>query len=1026
LLDEELGLMRGLDDSFGRNVRQHPAYNRLRWNFTRNITGGEVAYALNYNIRAQAGSTNINAATAQRLYPQGHGDAWGHYLSGIKFYYRLIRNPNFDWNPDIEFVTLGGIGEPIPVNFLDERKFAKIAAAKAQTGAEIVNLTYRSFYSDDPAQQWQGYSDANTNRAWGVSEWASRAGQGALLDWALGNSLLPATSTNQGIQKVDRTTVTELREVAAAFLNIQEQVDKADSGLNPLGLVNNVVPFDINPNEIDNNTTHFEQIYGRAVRALNNAIAVFNYANNSSQLLRRQSDAVNDFQKAVADREADFKNRLIEAFGYPYSDDIGPLGAYPTGYDGPDLYHYMYVDPSRLLGIDSPPAYEYTVKVVDTAVGPNGSLNQVTNTVKYHVAANGFGFVKPTIWVGSRRAPGELQLAHLDLLQAKARFERALAEYDNLLGQVQSQADLLEAQYALNDQEITIINTAKGTQETLNASLRAARIRQLVFRNLAQKATLVANALAEASPKVLGVIAGMAGGVIADTTSPLRSAIQIAGAVTSEIMRDLADRESVAELDHEQAKEAAAAQQNLDLAVVRQDAGILQQVAQLEQLVRQEVLLRLEIYNQQEALQQASGRYSAALARGQRLLEDRLRFRQQTAEQVQSYRYKDMAFRIFRNDALQKYRAQFDLAAMYVYLAAKAYDFDTNLRPNDPSQAGSFFINKIVRARSLGLIQSGLPQTGGLGDPGLADPMAAMAGNFAVLKSQLGFDNKQQSAREFSLRSQLFRISSDAAGNPNWREALKRYQVNNILDLPDFRRHCLFSPTQPEEPGLIIPIATTIDQNLNLFGWPAGAGDSSFNPTAFSTKVRSGGITFLNYRISGVAGLRQDPRVYLVPVGADIMRSPRVNSGDNINYTREWRIQDQWLPTPFHISSKLDPRLAPTNWIPALDLEFSQGFSLSQLAEVRAHASFDAYYPAYPGATQDAPQFESSRIIGRSVWNTRWLLVIPGVNLLATDRQEGLNRFIDGGVTNTVTGARDLNGVTDIKLRLKTYAYTGR
>jgi hypothetical protein len=1026
LLDEELGLMRGLDDSFGRNVRQHPAYNHLRWNFTRNITGGEVAYALNYNIRAQSGSTNISAATSQRLYPQGHGDAWGHYLSAIKYYYHLLRNPNFDWNPDIEFVTLGGIGEPIPVNYLDERKFAKIAAAKAQTGAEIVNLTYRSYYSDDPSQQWQGYLDANTNRAWGVSEWASRSGQGAFLDWALGNALLPATSPNQGIQKVDRTTVTELRETAAAFLNIQEQLDKADAGLNPLGLVNNVVPFDINPNEIDNNTTHFEQIYARAVRSLNNAIAVFNYANNSSQMLRRQADTVNDFQKVVADKEADFKNRLIEAFGYPYSDDIGPLGAYPSGYDGPDLYHYMYVDPSRLLGIDSPPVYEYTVPIVDTTVASDGSLIQVTNTVKFHVAPNGFGFIKPPLWLGSRRAPGELQLAHLDLLQAKARFERALAEYDNLLAQMQSQADLLQAQYALNDAEINIINTTIGTQQTLNDKIRSSRIRQLVFRNIAQKATLVANALAEANPKVLGVIAGLAGGVIADATAPLRSAIQLSGAVVSEIMRDLADRETIVELDHDQAKEESAAQQNLKLTIVRQEQGVLQQVAQLEQLVRQEVLLRLEIYNQQEALQQASGRYSAALARGQRLLEDRLRFRQQTAEQIQSYRYKDMAFRIFRNDALQKYRAQFDLAAMYVYLAAKAYDFDTNLRPNDPSHAGSFFINRIVRARSLGLIQSGLPQTGGLGDPGLADPMAAMSGNFAVLKTQLGFDNTQQSAREFSLRSQLFRVASDSAGNANWREALKRYKVDNILDLPDFRRNCLFSSTQPQEPGLIIPIATTIDQDLNLFGWPAGAGDSSFNPTAFSTKVRSGGITFLNYRISGLAGLRQDPRVYLVPVGADIMRSPRVNSFDSINYTREWRIQDQWLPAPFPISNKLDPRLIPTNWIPALDLEMSQGFALSQLAEVRAHASFDAFYPGYPNATPDDPQFESTRIIGRSVWNTRWLLVIPAVNLLSTDRQEALARFIDGGVTNSVSGARDLNGITDIRLRFKTYAYTGR
>ena len=62
-----------------------------------------------------------------------------------------------------------------------------------------------------------------------------------------------------------------------------------------------------------------------------------------------------------------------------------------------------------------------------------------------------------------------------------------------------------------------------------------------------------------------------------------------------------------------------------------------------------------------------------AIAQGARLLAERTAFRQATAENISNYRYKDMAFRIFRNDALQKYRAQFDMAARYVYLAAKAY-----------------------------------------------------------------------------------------------------------------------------------------------------------------------------------------------------------------------------------------------------------------------------------------------------------------------------------------------------------------
>ena len=35
-------------------------------------------------------------------------------------------------------------------------------------------------------------------------------------------------------------------------------------------------------------------------------------------------------------------NELIEIFGYPYDADIGVNGTYPDGYDGPDIYHYIY------------------------------------------------------------------------------------------------------------------------------------------------------------------------------------------------------------------------------------------------------------------------------------------------------------------------------------------------------------------------------------------------------------------------------------------------------------------------------------------------------------------------------------------------------------------------------------------------------------------------------------------------------------------------------------------------------------
>ena len=89
--------------------------------------------------------------------------------------------------------------------------------------------------------------------------------------------------------------------------------------------------------------------------------------------------------------------------------------------------------------------------------------------------------------------------------------------------------------------------------------------------------------------------------------------------------------------------------------------------------------MRAEAFTLSEKVNQNSGRYQAALAKGVRFLEERIAFRKNAAADTQQSRYEDMTFRIFRNEAIQKYRAQFDLAAQYVFLAAAAYDFETQL-----------------------------------------------------------------------------------------------------------------------------------------------------------------------------------------------------------------------------------------------------------------------------------------------------------------------------------------------------------
>ena len=420
---------------------------------------------------------------------------------------------------------------------------------------------------------------------------------------------------------------------------------------------------------------------------------------------------------------------------------------------------------------------------------------------------------------------------------------------------------------------------------------------------------------------------------------------------------------------------------------------------------------QLELLDLKEALQQASQRYQAAVASGQRLYEDRLRFRQQTAAQIQSYRYKDMAFRIFRNDALQKYRAQFDLAAMYVYLAARAYDFETCLKKGDPRGPGSDFMTGIIRSRSLGLVENGLPQTGsGSGDPGLADPMARMSLDWnLVLKGQLGFNNPQTETGRFSLRAELFRIQAGSAGSKVWRDTLSRNVVADLLTVPEFKRFCiLFQPRQATEPAIVIPFSTSINFGQNFFGWPSGGGDNTYDSTHFATKIRSVGVWFANYNNLNMVNT---PHVYLIPVGEDVMRSPSGNVGD----IREWKILDQRLPVPFPLSAAT---LANPSWIPT-DVSLNGQFQ-NQLADIRQYGELRAYHDG--GSFDPLQTISDTRLIGRSVWNTRWLLIIPAGELLS-DRDEGIQRFIYGALKTD--GTRDGNGVTDIKIFFQTYAYSG-
>ena len=301
----------------------------------------------------------------------------------------------------------------------------------------------------------------------------------------------------------------------------------------------------------------------------------------------------------------------------------------------------------------------------------------------------------------------------------------------------------------------------------------------------------------------------------------------------------------------------------------------------------------------------------------------------------------------------------------------------------------------MVSSRALGELNPSLePQTG----VGLADVLARLASNFVVLKPQLGINNAQLEGaglgEGISLRWERFRVPEGAAGEGDWRKTLGYYRVDDLWQVPEFRR--LARPFAREsdgpQPGLVIDFWTTIEAGTNLFGWPTQQGDHDRSVTNYATRLRGVAVEFLGYAGSG---LSSTPRIYLIPAGVDLGRKP-----EGVDLTvREWDIVDQRLPLPF----PLGPReLNDPAFIPRIDGLMGELAAERRFPDLRAYAGDPKYAP-------EESQFDR-RLIGRSVWNTRWLLVIPGASLLG-DANAGLDAFIEG--------------VDDIVLYLQTYAYSG-
>ncbi|MEY4814725.1 MAG: hypothetical protein RLZZ162_1798, partial [Verrucomicrobiota bacterium] len=421
---------------------------------------------------------------------------------------------------------------------------------------------------------------------------------------------------------------------------------------------------------------------------------------------------------------------------------------------------------------------------------------------------------------------------------------------------------------------------------------------------------------------------------------------------------------------------------------------------------------------------QAQRNLRSLVASGDRLQAERETFRRRGSALIQGYRTKDVAFRAFRDEALEKYKQLYELSARYAFLAATAYDYETGLLNPAGNSASATFLDKIVKARSPGVMTDGVPQFGGAaaGDPGLAGALAQLNGDWSVVKSRLGFNNPDRYRTTFSLRAEKFRIVNGSAGDPAWREVLLAARRDNLMDDPDAARYCLNLGlnTGVAVPGFILEFGTTITPGFNFFGQPLAGGDATFSATSFATKIRVSGVAFAGYvglvdpngtttttaaigasspsdpytAFTDGTALSGTPYVYLVPAGVDSIRSPMEKG----SVVRTWTIADQAVPLPFNISQR--NYAAAKTW--------SSGESLTENFVLRQHQAFRAVGEGT--VFSDDAGFTNGRLIGRSVWNSRWKLIIPAETLLS-DPKKGMQVFIDS--------------VKNIKIHFETYSTAG-
>ena len=116
------------------------------------------------------------------------------------------------------------------------------------------------------------------------------------------------------------------------------------------------------------------------------------------------------------------------------------------------------------------------------------------------------------------------------------------------------------------------------------------------------------------------------------------------------------------------------------------------------------------------------------------------------------------------------------------------------------------------------------------------------------------------------------------------------------------------------------------------------------------------------------------------------MRVPFAQGVESALSVREWTVVDQILPLPFYLVEKTLFTDRQNGWTPSDQMP---GTLLEP--QTRRYASLRVHHDGGGGlGSIDESEFETNTYLtGRSVWNTRWILIIPGRFLFQGVRRVG-------------------------------------